>query len=195
MQVGPLARIVVAYAQNHPRTRAIVDDAVRKLNIRLPQLNSTAGRTLARAVEALISAETLADETFPTFMENLANGDISVFDPSKWEPSSWPKQAQGYSFVEVARGNLSHWVSIEDGAIANYQCVVPSTWLAGGRDEQGQIGPYEHSLAGEGSNHPLVDPTQPLEPLRTIHSFDPCMACAVHILDPEGQELQVVTTS
>jgi hydrogenase large subunit len=194
VQVGPLARLMLAYAQGHPRTKEIIDGAVSTLGITLAQMNSTAGRTLARAVEALTSTEILAYETFPTFVSNIAKGDIAVFDPSKWEPSTWPTQASGYAFVEVARGDLSHWVTIEDGEITRYQCVVPTTWLAGGRDDDGQLGPYETSLSGNG-RHPLVDPAQPLEVLRTIHSFDPCMACAVHILDPEGQELQVVTTS
>ena len=136
----------------------------------------------------------LANDIFPTFVRNLKQGDIDVFDPTRWEPSSWPKQASGYSFVEVARGNLSHWVTIKDGKIDRYQAVVPTTWLAGGRDGAGVQGPYEESLAGNGK-HPLADPEQPLEILRTIHSFDPCMSCAVHVLDPEGEQLQVVTTS
>ncbi|MCL2481945.1 MAG: nickel-dependent hydrogenase large subunit [Propionibacteriaceae bacterium] len=193
VQVGPLARVLLAYSQNHPRTKELVDGAVATLGITLEQMNSTAGRTLARAVECLTSAEILANDTLPLFMKNLQGGDISVFDPSKWEPSSWPKQASGYAFVEVARGNLSHWVTIENGEVSRYQAVVPTTWLTGPRDENGQMGPYEVSLAGDGK-HPLVDPTQPLEPLRTIHSFDPCMSCAVHILDPDGQELLVATS-
>jgi len=192
MQVGPLARVILAYAQGHPRTKELVDGAVATLGIRLDQLNSTAGRTLARAVECLTSAEMMANETFPTFVANLQKGEIDVFDATKWEPSSWPKESSGFAFTEVARGNLSHWVSIKNGAISAYQCVVPTTWLAGGRDEQGQLGPYETSLAGNGK-HPLADAAQPLEPLRTIHSFDPCMSCAVHVLDPGGEELMVVS--
>jgi hydrogenase large subunit len=193
MQVGPVARIVMAYVQKHPRVREIVDGAAKTLGIKPAQLNSTAGRALARAVEALLGAEILANETFPKFMAGIKAGDIATFDASKWEPSSWPKEASGYAFVEVARGNLSHWVTIEDGEVKRYQAVVPTTWLAGGRDDQGQIGPYEHSLAGDGK-HPLVDPEQPLEILRTIHSFDPCMSCAVHVLDPAGAELQAVVS-
>ena len=192
MQVGPLARVILAYAQGHPRTKELVDGAVATLGIRLDQLNSTAGRTLARAVECLTSAEMMANETFPTFVANLQKGEIDVFDATTWEPSSWPKESSGFAFTEVARGNLSHWVSIKNGAISAYQCVVPTTWLAGGRDEQGQLGPYETSLAGNGK-HPLADAAQPLEPLRTIHSFDPCMSCAVHVLDPGGEELMVVS--
>jgi hydrogenase large subunit len=193
MQVGPVARVLLAYAQGHERTRQIVDDAVGTLGISLAQFNSTAGRTLARAVECLTSVEILAQRTFPEFCKKLKGGDIEVFDATKWEPSSWPAQASGRSFVEVARGNLSHWLTIESGKVARYQAVVPTTWLAGGRDAEGQQGPYEESLAGDGQ-HPLADPTQPLEPLRTVHSFDPCMSCAVHVLDAEGQEVQAVTS-
>jgi len=194
MQVGPLARVLLAYARGHARTKELVDNAAATLGITLKQMNSTAGRTLARAVECLTSAEMMANETFPAFVKNLQAGDIDVFDPSKWEHSSWPKTCEGYALVEVPRGMLGHWVRIENGAVAHYQAVVPSTWMAGGRDENGVQGPYEESLAGNGK-HPLVDPSQPLEALRTIHSFDPCISCAVHVLDPSGQELGVVVKS
>ena len=193
MQVGPLARVLLAYARGHQRTKEIVDGAAKTLGISLKQLNSTAGRTLARAVECLTSAEIMAQETLPQFIANLQAGDIKVFDESKWDPSTWPSECSGFSFVEVARGNLSHWVTIKDGKIARYQAVVPTTWNAGGRDSQQQMGPYETSLAGNGQ-HPLVNPDEPLEVLRTIHSFDPCMSCSVHVLDPEGDELSVVTS-
>jgi len=193
MQVGPIARVLLSYAQGHPRTKELVDMALDKFKIQPKQLNSTAGRTLARAVEALLSAEMMQAQ-FNEFVDNLKAGDIAVFDASKWEPSSWPKESKGVAFVEVPRGMLSHWVTIKDGAVANYQAVVPTTWNAGGRDENGVQGPYEESLAGNGE-HPLVDPTQPVEALRTIHSFDPCLACAVHVLDPDGNELQLVVSS
>ncbi|MDR1799308.1 MAG: nickel-dependent hydrogenase large subunit, partial [Bifidobacteriaceae bacterium] len=192
-QVGPVARVLLAYAQGHALTKSVVDDALETLQITRKQLNSTMGRTLARAVECLISATALKEETFPNFVNRLRAGDIEVFDSTRWEPGSWPADCQGYAFVEVARGNLSHWVHIKDGKVERYQAVVPTTWLAGGRDAKGQQGPYEESLAGNGQ-HPLADPAQPLEPLRTIHSFDPCMSCAVHVLDPDGQELRVVTS-
>lgn len=192
VQVGPVARVLLAYAQGHTRTKQLVDQALSTLHITVDQLNSTAGRTLCRAIEAVTSAETLADVTFPTFVANIRGGDTTVFDASHWDPDSWPGNASGYSFVEVARGNLSHWVSISGGKISRYQAVVPSTWLAGGRDAAGRQGPYEQALAGAGT-HPLADPAAPLEPLRTIHSFDPCMSCAVHVLDTTGQEIEVVT--
>ncbi|MDR0488251.1 MAG: nickel-dependent hydrogenase large subunit [Propionibacteriaceae bacterium] len=190
MQVGPVARVILAYAQGHERMKEIVDGAVATLGISLSQMNSTAGRALARAAECLLSAEILANSTFPKFVENLTQGDINVFDATKWEPSTWDKECSGFGMVEVARGMLSHWVTIKDKAIDRYQCVVPSTWLGGGRDGEGNMSPYEHALAGDGT-HPLVDPEQPLEVLRTIHSFDPCMSCAVHVLDEDGKVLQV----
>jgi hydrogenase large subunit len=192
MQVGPLARVLLAYAQGHARTKEIVDGAAKTLGITLAQLNSTAGRTLARAVECQTSAENLANYTFPTFVANLAKGDTDVFDATKWDPSSWPTDCSGFSMVEVARGNLSHWVSIHDGKVSAYQAVVPTTWNAGGRDAQGNEGPFEASLDLTGT-HPLVNPAEPLELLRTIHSFDPCMSCAVHVLDPSGAQIEVVT--
>jgi len=192
MQVGPRARVILAYASGHKRTAELVNVAIGMYGIKPAQLNSTAGRALARCVEAVTSVETLGT-FFNTFVEGLKKGDIDVFDSSKWEPASWPAEATGYSFVEVARGNLSHWVKIKNGKVEHYQAVVPTTWLAGGRDKDGNPGPYELSLAGNGQ-HPLANPDQPIEVLRTIHSFDPCMSCAVHVLDPDGQEIQVVVS-
>lgn len=192
IQVGPVARVLNAYVQGEPRTRELVDEARRTLGIEVEQLNSTAGRTYARAVEAVTAAEYMSEVVMPQFVEGIRNGDIDVFDASKWEPSSWPDECSGMAFTEVARGMLSHFTSIKDGKVSNYQAVVPTTWLAGGRDPEGNLGPYEESLAG---GHPLVDPEQPLEPIRTIHSFDPCMSCAVHVLDPEGTEIFKTVTS
>lgn len=192
-QVGPIARVLSAYIQDHKRTRELVDVALKKYGIGVDKLNSTGGRTLARAVESVTVAEKLRDVIMPEFVKNLREGDFDVFDATKWEPSSWPEECSGFAVVEVARGMLSHWVTIKDKKVANYQAVVPTTWLAGGRDPEGNRGPYEESLAGSG-DHPLVDPEQPLEVLRTIHSFDPCMSCGVHVFDPEGNELFQVMT-
>ncbi|MEP7091831.1 MAG: nickel-dependent hydrogenase large subunit, partial [Nocardioidaceae bacterium] len=193
VQVGPVARILLAYAQGHPRTRTLVDSSLKTLGIKLAQLNSTAGRIVARAIEAVVVSEMTRDVVFKKFVDNILAGQVDVFNADKWEPDTWPRKSQGYAFAEVARGNLSHWCSIEDGKVRHYECVVPSTWLAGGRDPDGQLGPYELSLA-HGGRHPLRVPDQPLEPLRTIHSFDPCMSCAVHVLDAEGGELFQVRT-
>lgn len=191
VQVGPIARVLLAYVQGDPLTTRLVDEALERYGIGVDKLNSTGGRTLARAVEAVTAARNLAYEVLPEFIEGIAAGDLDVFDSTKWEPDTWPEECTGYSMVEVARGMLSHWVRIKDGKVANYQAVVPTTWLASGRDPEGKRGPYEEALV---ANHPLVDPEQPLEPLRTIHSFDPCMACAVHVLDPSGAELMRVST-
>ena len=187
-QVGPQARVLLAYAQGHARTVELVDQAMAKIGFTLEQLNSTAGRVLCRAIESVTSAELMADVVFPKFVANIGNGNLDVFNGDNWEPRSWPKEASGYSLTEVPRGNLSHWITIKDEKVERYQAVVPTTWNSGGRDPEGRMGPYEASLAS-GGTHPLVDPARPVEPLRTIHSFDPCMSCAVHVLDPEGEQL------
>lgn len=184
MQVGPNARLLVAYAQGDAATVTLLDDALRKLGLKPSQLNSTLGRTLARALESLLMARRMT-ETFDKLVEGIRQGDVNTFNPDRWEPDSWPKSAQGVGFVEAARGTLSHWVQIENHKIVRYECVVPSTWNSSGRDPQGQMGPYEHALAGNG-RHPLRDPQRPLEVLRTIHSFDPCQSCAVHLTDLRG---------
>jgi [NiFe] hydrogenase large subunit/hydrogenase large subunit len=116
--------------------------------------------------------------------DNMAHGKLAIHNGDKWEPSTWPSEAQGWGFHEAPRGSLGHWVRIKDGKIANYQAVVPSTWNAGPRDEKGVTGPYEASLI----DTPVANEEQPLELLRTIHSFDPCLACAVHVVDATGRE-------
>jgi hydrogenase large subunit len=113
-------------------------------------------------------------------LEHNANaGDLRIADTAKWERSSWPSSARGFGPHEVPRGSLGHWVEISNGTISRYQAVVPTTWNASPRDAQGQPGPYEQALVGT----PVADPSQPLALLRTVHSFDPCLACAVHVLD------------
>jgi hydrogenase large subunit len=178
IQTGPIARILLAYAQKEPSVVAMLDEAMARLGITLQQMNSTAGRTLARAMESVLVSREM-QTVFADFTNRIHSGDTVVFNPAKWEPSTWSKQTKGVGFVEAPRGILSHWVQIEDGAIKNYQCVVPTTWNASGRDPSGQMGAFEYSLA-HGGNHPLLDKNKPLEALRTIHSFDPCMSCAVH---------------
>jgi [NiFe] hydrogenase large subunit/hydrogenase large subunit len=115
----------------------------------------------------------------------MARRDYRIQDNAKWEPSTWPTECFGAGFHEAPRGSLGHWVHIKDGAIRNYQCVMPTTWNAGPRDAEGQPGPYEAALKGT----PVANPDQPLEILRTLHSFDPCMACAVHVVDATKCEL------
>ena len=114
---------------------------------------------------------------------NINAGDTRTHNNELWEPETWPKEAKGAGYMEAPRGALCHWIVIKDEKIGNYQAVVPSTWNAGPRDPDGQSGPYEASLVG----HDLADPEQPLEILRTIHSFDPCLACAVHVADKDSQ--------
>ena len=122
---------------------------------------------------------------YDQLMANIRAGKLETFNPVLWEPSTWPAEARGVGFTEAPRGALAHWVVIKDGLIDNYQAVVPSTWNAGPRDAAGQEGPYEAALKGT----ELPDPAQPLEILRTIHSFDPCIACAVHLVDPDGEDV------
>jgi hydrogenase large subunit len=158
-----------------------------KLKPDLGLLNSTLGRVFCRAVESMTTAQRLR-VAFDQFVERIKSGDVTTFNSSKWEPSSWPESCRGVGWVEAPRGTLSHWVVIKNRAIANYQAVVPSTWNSSGRDASGQMGPFEYSLANSGS-HPLEDPSKPLEVLRTIHSFDPCQSCAVQIMDDAGTKI------
>ncbi len=190
MEVGPLARMLVAYGSGHKRVQEVVNLVLGKLGVGPPALFSTLGRTAARGVETLVIAEKLSD-MIGELAANMKKGDLQIADTSKWEPSTWPKEAQGYGWHEAPRGALCHWIRIKDQKIANYQCVVPSTWNGSPRDAKGQMGPYESALVGT----PVKDPNQPIEILRTIHSFDPCMACAVHVVDAEGKpvtKIQVV---
>jgi hydrogenase large subunit len=149
---------------------------------------STMGRTAARTLESKIIVDQMST-WYDNLIANIRGGDLAVHNEDKWEPSSWPKEARGVGFMEAPRGALAHWVVIKDGKIDNYQAVVPSTWNAGPRDAQGQPGPYEAALM---DRHTLYDPKQPLEIQRTIHSFDPCIACAVHVVDPDGEELMKI---
>lgn len=184
MEVGPLARMLVAYASGHKRVKEVVDSVLKKLGVGPEALFSTLGRVAARGIETLVTAEML-----PVWLnqlaENMKKGDYKIHSGDKWDPSSWPKEAKGYGFHEAPRGALGHWVLIKDGKIANYQCVVPSTWNGSPRDAKAQRGPYEASLIGT----PVADPNKPVEILRTVHSFDPCMACAVHVVDATGKEV------
>lgn len=184
MEVGPLARVLLMYATGHEPTRELVDYTLQTLNVPVEALFSTLGRTAARTLETKVVADNLQIWQ-DNLIANIRSGDTRTHNEVLWDPSSWPRQAQGAGFMEAPRGGLAHWIVIEDGKIANYQAVVPSTWNAGPRDAEGQPGPYEAALAG----HQMVDPEQPVEILRTIHSFDPCIACAVHVTDPDGNEL------
>jgi len=189
MQVGPLAQMLTGYAAGHELTVKNVDKALSLISniagvkVGPEILHSTIGRHAARAVRTSILAD-LALKHWQLLVENIARNDLEIFNPPEF-----PKGEQrGFGFHEAPRGALSHWIIIEDGKIKNYQCVVPSTWNAGPRDGLDQPGPYESALV----DNPVADPEKPLEVLRTIHSFDPCIACAVHLLDPQGREVNKV---
>lgn len=184
MEVGPLARMLVAYAAGHQDVQQAIDDALSELSLGQADLFSTLGRILARAIETQLVAEQLAG-WLDEIELNMNNGDLSIFEGSKWQPSSWPSSAQGYGMTEAPRGALGHWVRISSGKIANYQAVVPSTWNGSPRDADGRRGAWEEALIGT----PVYDVNQPIEILRTVHSYDPCMACAVHIIDSGGNEV------
>ena len=184
MEFGPLARVLVAYASGNEDARAIVGHVLGTLGVGPEALFSTLGRTAARGVDCLMLARK-SELWLNQLADNMGRGILEVHNAEKWDPASWPKEAQGFGYHEAPRGALGHWIRIENGAIANYQAVVPSTWNAGPRDPSGQLGPYEAALIGT----PIANEEQPLEILRTIHSFDPCLACAVHVLDARGNEI------
>jgi Ni,Fe-hydrogenase I large subunit len=184
MEVGPLARMLVAYASGHQGVKAAVDGVLKILGVGPAALFSTLGRIAARAIETQLTAAELLG-WHDQLVANIKRGDLRIHNGEKWDPSTWPREAQGWGFHEAPRGALGHWVRIKDGAIVNYQCVVPSTWNASPRDAQGQRGPYEASLLGT----PVADPNKPVEILRTVHSFDPCMACAVHVTGPAREPI------
>ncbi|RLL64079.1 nickel-dependent hydrogenase large subunit [Paenirhodobacter hankyongi] len=188
VEVGPLARVLMMYASGQEQAKSLVDSALTTLDLPVRGLYSTLGRVAARTLETKLIVDAMQD-WYAALIANIKAGDTTTFNGTKWDPSSWPKQAKGVGFMEAPRGGLGHWIVIEDGKIANYQAVVPSTWNAGPRDAQGQSGAYEAALQ---DNHTMAVEDQPLEILRTIHSFDPCLACAVHVMDPDGEErLQV----
>ncbi len=189
MEVGPLARMLVAYASGQPRAKELVDSVLGALGVGTDALFSTLGRTAARGIETVMIAEKLVP-WLDELAANMADGNLRVHNGERWDPTTWPLEAKGCGFHEAPRGGLGHWVHIVDAKIANYQCVVPSTWNGSPRDARGQPGAYEASLVGT----PVADMEQPIEILRTIHSFDPCMACAVHLVDVKGRELTRVIT-
>jgi hydrogenase large subunit len=188
MEVGPLARILMLYAKGHTPTQEAVNGSLAQLKQPLGALFSTMGRLLAEAIDTKVIGDRMAG-WYDELMANIARGDLRTHNPALFDPTTWPAEVQGFGYTEAPRGALGHWVTIRNGKIANYQCVVPTTWNAAPRDEKGNPSPYEAALPG----HALAVPDQPLEILRTIHSFNPCMACAVHLVDLEGKETLRVT--
>jgi len=191
MEVGPLARVLMLYASGHEPTRELAGAVLQQLGVPLEAMFSTLGRTAARTLETKIIGDQMMT-WLDNLIANIKAGDLSVHNDELWDPASLPREARGVGFTEAPRGALAHWVVIKDGKIDNYQAVVPSTWNAGPRDATGQPGAYEAALM---DRHSLLDPKQPLEIQRTIHSFDPCIACAVHVLDPDGAELMKIKVS
>ncbi len=189
MEVGPLARMLVGYASGRKEYVDVVNWALGKLDVPVQALFSTLGRTAARGLESvLVSGWAL--EFFDSLIANIKNGDSRMHTDYRWKPETWPKEAKGVGMTEAPRGALAHWIVIKDKKIENYQLVVPSTWNASPRDNQGQRSAYEASLLGT----PVADPEQPLELIRTIHSFDPCLACAVHVYDEKGSYVHQIQT-
>ena len=188
MEVGPLARVLMLYASGHEPTQELAGAVLRQLDVPLEAMFSTLGRTAARTLETKIIGDQMSG-WMDALMANIKAGDLDVHNDELWDPRTWPREARGVGFMEAPRGGLAHWIVIKDGKIDNYQAVVPSTWNAGPRDPSGQPGAYEAALM---DNHSLAVRDQPLEIQRTIHSFDPCIACAVHVRDEDGEELMSV---
>ena len=181
MEVGPLAAIIVGLAAKNPRITKIATQFLKDTGLPIEALFTTLGRTAARLLECKLSAD-YGIEAFNSLVENLKTGDQATCAPYEIDNN---KEYKGRYIGNVPRGMLSHWVRIKDGVVSNYQAVVPSTWNAGPKDSKNQMGPYEASLVGI----KIQDITQPLEIIRTIHSFDPCIACAVHLMDTKGNEI------
>ena len=189
MEVGPLARVLIAYASGKKEVIEIVNSVLKTLNVPVGALFSTLGRTAARGIETKLVAD-WSKEFYSTLLSNIKNGDTRMFNKEKWEPDTWPAKAKGVGLTEAPRGALAHWIVIKDKKIDNYQLVVPTTWNASPRDPSGQRSAYEAALIGT----PVHNPDQPLEILRTIHSFDPCLACAVHLYDEKGRYVHQINT-
>ena len=187
MEVGPLARYIIGYAQGIDEFKEPTEAALRQLDLPVEALFSTLGRTAARGLEADWAARKMG-YYYDKLISTIRNGDSATANTQKWDPSSWPEDVKGVGFTEAPRGALGHWVHIKAQKIENYQCVVPTTWNAGPRDVEGNIGAYEAALM----DTPMANPEQPLEILRTIHSFDPCLACSTHVMSPDGDALATI---
>lgn len=188
MEVGPLARVLVGYARGREDYKEVVNKALTDLGVPVTALFSTLGRTAARGLESVLVAQ-WGLEFFDQLIANIKAGDTRMANMEKFDHSTWPAKAMGVGHSEAPRGALAHWINIEDAKIANYQLVVPTTWNASPRDGKGQLSAYESALI----DTPVADEKQPLEIIRTIHSFDPCMACSVHIYDEHGDTISRVS--
>jgi hydrogenase large subunit len=184
MEVGPLARYVIGYAQGNKEITEQINFVLKTLDVPVSALFSTLGRTAARGLEAQWAAGKMR-YFMDKLIANLKTGDLATANVERWDPETWPSSVKGVGFTEAPRGALGHWLKIEDTKIANYQCVVPTTWNGSPRDEQGNIGAFEAALM----NTKVEVPDEPVEILRTLHSFDPCLACSTHVISPDGTEL------
>jgi quinone-reactive Ni/Fe-hydrogenase large subunit len=180
MEVGPLASILVGYASGNKKVTAVVGEFLEKTGVPAAALFSTLGRTGARMLQAKLIADN-ALVAFNNLIENL-KVDQETCAPYIIDKD---KEYKGRGMGDVPRGMLSHWIRIKNGVVENYQAVVPSTWNAGPMDSKGAKGPYEADLVGL----KIENLTQPLEIIRIIHSYDPCIACAVHVMDTKGNTL------
>ncbi len=184
MEVGPLARYIIGYASGHEAITEQINFVLKTLDVPVSALFSTLGRTAARALEADWAADQMR-YFMDKLMANIKAGDSSTANVDNWDPASWPKEAKGVGFSEAPRGALGHWIRIKDTRIDNYQCVVPTTWNGSPRDLQGNIGAFEAALM----NTKVERKEEPVEILRTLHSFDPCLACSTHVMSEDGREL------
>jgi len=189
MEVGPLSRMLVGYASGRADYKEVIESTLKALDVPVAALFSTLGRTAARGLETKLTCD-WALEFYQQLLANIKNGDTRTQNNDKWDPESWPKTAKGIGMVEAPRGALSHFIVIDDKKTGNYQLVVPTTWNASPRDPAGKRSAYEESLIGT----PVADPKLPLEVIRTIHSFDPCLACAVHVYDEKGSYIHDLKT-
>jgi [NiFe] hydrogenase large subunit len=176
-EVGPLARVMVAYKNNHSAVKTAVDGFLAKAGVSFDQMHSTIGRTAARALESAVIAQAMDG-----WLNALQTGG------SLQQPWSMQASAAGVGLNEAPRGALGHWIQIQNGKIGNYQMVIPSTWNFGPRCAADKPGPVESALVGT----PVADPARPVEVLRTVRSFDPCIACAVHVIDPREDKTYTV---
>lgn len=188
MEVGPLARLLVSYAAGHNDVKELVTTVLGRLNVPVDALFSTLGRTAARGIDAALAMNWLK-EFNGELRDRVKTREVSTFNNEKWDPKTWPEECEGVGLVEAPRGALAHWIKIKKGAIENYQLVVPTTWNGSPRDAKSQRSSFEEALIGT----PVAKIDQPVEILRTIHSFDPCLACAVHLYDPQGRHLHQIS--
>jgi [NiFe] hydrogenase large subunit len=180
VETGPLATVLIAYGKGHPEVKKLVDYVLGHLGVGAPALFSTLGRTAARGIETKVIADKLMDWV-NELAENVKSGNNKIYQDWKM-----PDEAEGVGYVNAPRGALSHWIKIKGGKIENFQLVVPSTWNFGPRCSNNKMSAVEEALIGT----PIADAERPVEILRTVHSFDPCIACGVHVIDSRTNQVR-----